>query len=233
MSTHFPACFGPSAKSAKDGRNPTPTLQPHTLLGPIAANGSHLRKRKPPFCEVGRFSKDADMRTCDYCGNVLIEIDRDGETLIGCIPCNKWGRDGEALTMELDERDITDLRKMDSEEESEAKEVVDLVLSKMSAQALQSYVGRGRSLRALSDQELASKFAEGVKEFLRDSKLLGDVIAEYELRGLQSPSLDTTPGWSAIKIAVARAVEETTDEEARKMASDFRAAFEDIKKGQH
>ncbi|MGA8689334.1 MAG: hypothetical protein WB662_05325 [Methyloceanibacter sp.] len=45
-------------------------------------------------------------RTCDKCQPPLIEIDHHRELLIGCIECNRWGREGSALFMELPEDDL-------------------------------------------------------------------------------------------------------------------------------
>jgi hypothetical protein len=40
-----------------------------------------------------------------------MEIDHDGEELIGCIDCNRWGHPGdETLIMELIEEDLEALR---------------------------------------------------------------------------------------------------------------------------
>jgi hypothetical protein len=39
---------------------------------------------------------------CPYCNQPLMEIDRYGEVLIGCIDCNHWGHPGDnRLVMEL------------------------------------------------------------------------------------------------------------------------------------
>jgi hypothetical protein len=48
---------------------------------------------------------------CPHCHRPLIEIDRYGERLIGCIECNVWGKAGDgALPMQLLEDDIEALR---------------------------------------------------------------------------------------------------------------------------
>jgi hypothetical protein len=44
--------------------------------------------------------------TCSYCRGPLIEIDHYGERLIGCIKCNRWGWEGNALFMELPVDDL-------------------------------------------------------------------------------------------------------------------------------
>jgi hypothetical protein len=48
--------------------------------------------------------------TCPRCHGPLIEIDHYGERLIGCIDCNRWGWEGSALLMELEEEDLRALR---------------------------------------------------------------------------------------------------------------------------
>ena len=52
------------------------------------------------------------LNVCDQCQEPLIEIDRYGERLIGCVACNRWGwPDDKNLIMELPEEDIAALRK--------------------------------------------------------------------------------------------------------------------------
>ena len=41
-------------------------------------------------------------QVCPYCNRLLMEIDRYGERLIGCVDCNRWGHPGDKqLIMEL------------------------------------------------------------------------------------------------------------------------------------
>jgi hypothetical protein len=48
---------------------------------------------------------------CPHCQQPLMEIDRYGEVLIGCIDCNRWGHPGdEKLTLELLQDDLEALR---------------------------------------------------------------------------------------------------------------------------
>jgi hypothetical protein len=48
---------------------------------------------------------------CPYCKHPLMEIDRYGEGLIGCIDCNRWGLPGDKkLTLEMLEDDLEALR---------------------------------------------------------------------------------------------------------------------------
>jgi hypothetical protein len=48
---------------------------------------------------------------CPYCNGALIEIDHFGESLVGCIDCNRGGRPGDdKLIMELMESDLEALR---------------------------------------------------------------------------------------------------------------------------
>jgi hypothetical protein len=52
------------------------------------------------------------LNVCDQCQEPLIEIDRYGERLIGCVACNRWGwPEDKNLIMELPEEDIAALRK--------------------------------------------------------------------------------------------------------------------------
>jgi hypothetical protein len=44
---------------------------------------------------------------CRYCKRQLMSIDYYGDTLIGCIDCNRWGRHGDKkLIMQLREDDL-------------------------------------------------------------------------------------------------------------------------------
>lgn len=50
-------------------------------------------------------------QVCPYCNRLLMEIDRYGERLIGCVDCNRWGHPGDKqLIMELPEDEIEELR---------------------------------------------------------------------------------------------------------------------------
>jgi ribosomal protein L37AE/L43A len=68
-----------------------------------------------------------DLDACPSCHRPLMEIDRYGETLIGCVHCNRWGHPGDKhLVMELQEEDIEALRNLSdkrhkAEDEAEDK----------------------------------------------------------------------------------------------------------------
>jgi hypothetical protein len=47
---------------------------------------------------------------CDRCGERLIEIDRYGERLTGCIECNRWSSKQSAFVVELSVEDFEALR---------------------------------------------------------------------------------------------------------------------------
>jgi hypothetical protein len=47
---------------------------------------------------------------CDRCGGRLIEIDRYGERLTGCIECNRWSSNQSAFVVELSIEDGEALR---------------------------------------------------------------------------------------------------------------------------
>ena len=47
---------------------------------------------------------------CDRCDQPLIEIDRYGERLTGCIECNCWSGNKSAFIVELSVEDIQALR---------------------------------------------------------------------------------------------------------------------------
>jgi hypothetical protein len=50
-------------------------------------------------------------KTCRYCNRPLMRIDHNGEMLIGCIDCNRWGHpDNKKLIMEMLEDDLEALR---------------------------------------------------------------------------------------------------------------------------
>ena len=50
---------------------------------------------------------------CDACGERLIEIDRYGERLTGCIECNRWSSDKSAFVVELSIEDFEALRELE------------------------------------------------------------------------------------------------------------------------
>jgi hypothetical protein len=53
------------------------------------------------------------LSNCDRCKRPLIEIDHFGESLIGCIDCNRWGWCGSRrLFMELPEEELEALRRI-------------------------------------------------------------------------------------------------------------------------
>ena len=52
---------------------------------------------------------------CDRCDQPLIEIDRYGERLIGCIECNCWRGSKSAFIVELSVEDIQALREAERE----------------------------------------------------------------------------------------------------------------------
>jgi hypothetical protein len=58
---------------------------------------------------------------CDRCGERLIEIDRYGEQLIGCIECNRWLSSKSAFAVELSPKEIRALRELQKEEEARAE----------------------------------------------------------------------------------------------------------------
>ena len=52
------------------------------------------------------------LETCPSCHGALIEIDRYGELLLGCVECNRWTwRDSETISMLLPDDDLEALRK--------------------------------------------------------------------------------------------------------------------------
>ena len=50
-------------------------------------------------------------KVCRYCNGPLMEIDRYGDRLVGCLACNRWGHPGDKqLTLVMLEEDIEALR---------------------------------------------------------------------------------------------------------------------------
>jgi hypothetical protein len=50
-------------------------------------------------------------KTCRYCNRPLWKIDHNGEVLIGCVYCNRWGHPGDKKPiMEMIEEDLEALR---------------------------------------------------------------------------------------------------------------------------
>ena len=56
---------------------------------------------------------------CDRCGERLIEIDRYGERLTGCIECNCWNSSRSAFTIELSVEDFEALRGIEISRQTE------------------------------------------------------------------------------------------------------------------
>ena len=52
---------------------------------------------------------------CDRCNQPLIEIDRYGKRLTGCIECNCWRGDKSAFIVELSSENIQALREAERE----------------------------------------------------------------------------------------------------------------------
>jgi hypothetical protein len=62
----------------------------------------------PPRRTMKRRLKPTPLNVRDQCQEALIQIDRYGERLIGCVACNRWGCPGDKnLIMELPEEDKT------------------------------------------------------------------------------------------------------------------------------
>jgi hypothetical protein len=51
-------------------------------------------------------------RCCDRCGAQLIELDRYGERLTGCLECNVWWGSKRAFIIELSVEDFEALRRL-------------------------------------------------------------------------------------------------------------------------
>jgi hypothetical protein len=89
------------------------------------------------------------------------------------------------------------------------EDAADLYLAREQADALKSYLDRGRKLRQLSEHALAEKHFEVIKawaEHLHGGSDVADVYAEYELRGLEPLALENMPAWSVILAAIDKAV---------------------------
>jgi len=64
-----------------------------------AASEARKKKLPSPLAALGG--------TCHLCHRPLIEIDRCGERLIGCLDCNRWGWEGSTeLFMVLPEEEL-------------------------------------------------------------------------------------------------------------------------------
>jgi uncharacterized protein with PIN domain len=52
-----------------------------------------------------------DLDKCFRCNAPLIEIDRFGERLVGCVECNRWTwPGGESISMALPQEDLEELK---------------------------------------------------------------------------------------------------------------------------
>lgn len=107
------------------------------------------------------------------------------------------------------------MKKRSAHETLWVEDAVHLYLAREQAEALKSYLDRGHKLRQLSDQALAEKHFEVIKAWakhLHAGPDVGDVYAEYELRGLEPLGLEHMPAWSVIKAAVDQAVQAMSEE---------------------
>ena len=53
-------------------------------------------------------------KVCRYCNGPLVEIDRYGERLVGCLACNRWGHPTDKkLTLKMLEEDLEALRALE------------------------------------------------------------------------------------------------------------------------
>ena len=50
--------------------------------------------------------------TCFHCKSSLIEIDRYGQRLVGCLNCNRWSSPGSSRVVELTKDEVWALRRM-------------------------------------------------------------------------------------------------------------------------
>ena len=68
---------------------------------------------------------------------------------------------------------------------------------------------------------------------LHGSSDVTDVYAEYELRGLEPPPLDTVPGWQVITAAASGAANNMSQELKDEIGRDVLSAYRSIKKERH
>jgi hypothetical protein len=61
---------------------------------------------------------------CDRCGERIIEIDRHGERLIGCLECNCWSSSRSAFTVVLSAEDFDALKRAANEKSLGAAEAL-------------------------------------------------------------------------------------------------------------
>jgi hypothetical protein len=64
---------------------------------------------------------------CDRCGERIIEIDRHGERLIGCLECNCWSSSRSAFTVVLSVEDFDAVRSAANEKSPGAAEALLLI----------------------------------------------------------------------------------------------------------
>ena len=78
--------------------------RPDNIISPIASVDGLGQPREG--------DEEESLMLCD-CGGELIEIDRYGELLTGCIECNRWRSSRSAFIVELCVEDFEALRKLE------------------------------------------------------------------------------------------------------------------------
>ena len=125
------------------------------------------------------------------------------------------------------------------EQDREDEAVVGFLIAKSQAEAMQSYISRGRHLEDLSDTQLSEKFMEAMRIWASDPTdraryvLRDEVHAEYRIRGCKPPLELATAEVDTIRAAVARMHAEVSEERKREIEADIYAEYERAKSERH
>lgn len=126
-----------------------------------------------------------------------------------------------------------------NDDNSSATAAVDYVLAKREASRLVSYIGRGRSFEALSDDKLKSTFIEAFRNWSADSGNTNlciqtdDLLAEFELRKIEPPYEHLKREMDSLIAFIKNDYETMDDTEKGEMGSDIMQEYLSDKDDHH
>jgi hypothetical protein len=113
-------------------------------------------------------------------------------------------------------------------------------VAKVSVDAVQSYLGRGRCFKPLNEDGLTAKYVQIMQQWslvptdLPTRQMVSDIYAEYELRGTEPPTSLVKGEAKAIKDAISAVIiENLSAERKEEIGSEFFADYENAKKEHH
>ena len=136
--------------------------------------------------------------------------------------------------MQLNNEDLKALKEMVRDEGKNADDAVRFALAHQGVDSVQSYLGRGRHFKDLTDKALKEKFVEIIRKWalhvedLTIRTMAADVVAEHELRGLLLPVELVSGEMKTIRretVRLFRDLPETRQQEiAAEIASGYKSA---------